>query len=90
LPSKFQNIFFKTVESILERNTINTSASISPELELFISWYALLSGWNSSGRNRDLNIQPPSDAVRKQKKIFQWIFSVQYCHIKKNITPLET
>jgi len=33
---------------------------------------------------------PPSDAVRKQKKIFQRIFSAKYCHNSKNITPLET
>jgi len=32
----------------------------------------------------------PSDAVRKQNKIFYGIFSVQYCYYLKNITPLET
>jgi len=30
---------------------------------------------------------PPSDAVRKQKTLFQRIFSVHYCHNHKNITP---
>jgi len=37
-----------------------------------------------------LNPLPPSDAVRKQKKIFKTIFSVQHCHNLKNITHLET
>jgi len=37
-----------------------------------------------------LNPLSPSDAVRQQKKIFQRIFSVQYCLNSKNITPLET
>jgi len=34
------------------------------------------------------NPLPPSDAVRKQKKIFYWIFSVQYCYNLINITFL--
>jgi len=33
---------------------------------------------------------PPSDAVQKQKHLFKRIFSVQYCHNLKNITPRET
>jgi len=37
-----------------------------------------------------LNAQPPSDTVRKQKKIFSRISPNQYCHNLKNITPLET
>jgi len=37
-----------------------------------------------------VNPPPPSDAFRKQKKMFWRIFSVQYCHTLKNITPLET
>jgi len=37
-----------------------------------------------------VNPLPPSDAVRKQKKVFYRIFLVQYCHALKNITPLET
>jgi len=36
-----------------------------------------------------VNPLPPSDAVRKQKKIFHKIFSVQYGHILKDINPLE-
>jgi len=34
-----------------------------------------------------VNPLPPSDAVRKQKKIFQRIFSVQYCHHIKKYHP---
>jgi len=41
-------------------------------------------------KDAGLNPLPPSDAVRKQKKIFWRIFSVQYFHNSKNITPLET
>ena len=37
-----------------------------------------------------INPLPPSDAVRKQKKIVKRIFSVNYYHNLKNITPLET
>jgi len=36
------------------------------------------------------NPLPPSDAVWQQKKIFLWIFSVQFCLNLKNIKPLET
>jgi len=39
--------------------------------------------------NIDFNPLPPSDAVRKQKKIFKRIF-FQYRLNLKNITPLET
>ena len=41
-------------------------------------------------RFRPLNPPPPSDAVRKRKKILQRIFKVQYFYNSKNITPLET
>jgi len=37
-----------------------------------------------------LNPLPPSDAVRKQKTLFYRTFLVQYCHIFKKFTPLET
>ena len=37
-----------------------------------------------------INPLPPSDAVRKQKHLFLRIFSVQYSHNLKIITPLET
>ena len=37
-----------------------------------------------------INPLPPTDTVRKQKKIIQRIFSDQYSHSLKNITPLET
>ena len=37
-----------------------------------------------------LNPISPSNAVWKQKYLFLRIFSVQYCHSLKYITPLET
>jgi len=47
--------------------------------------------WLYPRRNlHQANPLPPSDDVRKQKKSFQRIFSVQFCHYSKNITPLET
>ena len=37
-----------------------------------------------------INPLTPSVAVQRKKKLFWTIFFVQYCKIKKNITPLKT
>jgi len=64
-------------------------------VEIKIDWFG--TGWRyrTGGRVHELrplrhrwlfirfNLLPPSDAVRKQKKIFLRIFSVQFSHIKK-------
>jgi len=62
-----------------------------PERVAITQWRDILNvRENAKGWVPSFNSLSPSDAVWKQKKIFQGIILVQYCKNFKNITPLET
>jgi len=85
-PSKW-NVISRWFSRILQNLIYNTSDRITYFFIFFL--YSFTSNF-SVNFQRYFNPLPLSDAVRKQQKTFYRIFSVQYRHNSKNITPLET